>query len=193
MGVPKFPKLKLLQLWRPIILCADLWLRWGLKQSYSTCQELSNGMSHATYTQGNQGDSWLLMVRSQIANLTPGPFFGHNLCLKCPNGSWEPILDIYVPRYFQWCKKLFNPMNFDPCNRLLKIRKSIRTPIPKVGAHLGVWGFIPSIFLHSREHEMWLLGSFLAHTFTSPCLSHGPKAKVATTLGMCSANDKKVS
>jgi hypothetical protein len=35
-------------------------------------------------------------------------------------------------------------MNFDPCNCLLKIWESIGTPIPKMGVHLGVWGFIPS-------------------------------------------------
>ncbi len=35
-------------------------------------------------------------------------------------------------------------MSFDPYNRPLKIRKSIGTPIPKVGVHLGMWGFIPS-------------------------------------------------
>jgi hypothetical protein len=37
-------------------------------------------------------------------------------------------------------------MNFDPCNRLLKIEESIEILIPKVGVHLGVWGFIPSHF-----------------------------------------------
>ncbi len=37
-------------------------------------------------------------------------------------------------------------MSFDPYNFPLKIRKSIETPTPKVGAHLGVWGFIPSHF-----------------------------------------------
>jgi hypothetical protein len=35
-------------------------------------------------------------------------------------------------------------MSFDPFNCFLKIQKSIGTPIPKVGAHLGVCGFIPS-------------------------------------------------
>jgi hypothetical protein len=35
-------------------------------------------------------------------------------------------------------------MSFDPYNRYLKIRKAIGTPIPKVGTHLGMWGFIPS-------------------------------------------------
>ncbi len=39
---------------------------------------------------------------------------GHNLCLKCPNGSWEPISNIYVSRDFQWYKELFNPMGFAP-------------------------------------------------------------------------------
>jgi hypothetical protein len=55
-------------------------------------------------------------------------------------------LDIYVPKAFQRYKEFFNPMNFDPCNRPLKIWKSIETPTPKVGIHLGVWGFIPSHF-----------------------------------------------
>ncbi len=79
--------------------------------------------------------------------MTPSPFFGYNLCLKCPNGSCEPILNIYVLRFFQCYKELLNPMGFDPWNYSLKIWKSVETPTPKVGAHLGVWGFIPSHFL----------------------------------------------
>ncbi len=86
------------------------------------------------------------MVRSQINNLIFGPSFGHNLCFKDPNGSYEPILDIFVLRFFQWYKELFNPMSFDPCNRPLKIWESIKTLIPKVGAYLGVCGFISSHF-----------------------------------------------
>jgi hypothetical protein len=35
-------------------------------------------------------------------------------------------------------------MSSDPWNHLLKIWESIKTPTPKVGVHLGVWGFIPS-------------------------------------------------
>jgi len=96
MRVPKFPKLGLPQLWGPITLFANLRLRWGLKQSFSPCQKLFNGMLHVTYTQGNRVDSWLLMVGSQIGNLTHGLSFGDNLCFKCPNGSCKPILDIYV-------------------------------------------------------------------------------------------------
>jgi hypothetical protein len=51
-------------------------------------------MSHVTCTQGNPGNSRLLVVRNQIANLTPDPSFGYNLCFKCLNESHEPILDI---------------------------------------------------------------------------------------------------
>jgi hypothetical protein len=146
LGISKFSKLGLMQLWRPIHFCADLWLKWGLKQSCSPHRQLSNSMWHATFTQGNQGDFWLLMVRSQTANLTPSPSFGHNLCFDHSNGSCEPIFDIFVPRSFQWNKELHKPMGFDPCNRSLRNWKSARTPTPKVGAHLGVWGFIPSHF-----------------------------------------------
>jgi hypothetical protein len=99
---------------------------------------------HATYTQGNSDNSQLLMVGSQIANLTADPSFGHNLCLKCSNGSCKPILDIYVPRSFWWYKELINTMGFDPCNFFLRIQESIGTSTPKVGAHLGVWRFIPA-------------------------------------------------
>jgi len=95
-------------------------------------------MSHATYMQGNWVDSRFLMVRSQIANLTPGPSFGHNLCFKCPNGSCEPILDIKISINFQWYKELLEPLGFDPCNHSLNIRKSTRTPPPKVEALWGV-------------------------------------------------------
>jgi hypothetical protein len=103
-------------------------------------------MLHATFMQGNQGDSWLLVARSQIDNLTPDPSFGHNLLFKCPNWSCKPILNIYVPKDFQLYKEIFNPISFDPYNRPLKIHESIGTLTPKVRIHLGVWGFIPSHF-----------------------------------------------
>ncbi len=87
------------------------------------------------------------MAGSQIANLTPDPSFGHNLCFRCPNGSCKPILDIYVVRAFQWYKELLNPLGFNLCDHSLKIWKSIGTPTPKVETPLEVWGFIPSHFL----------------------------------------------
>ncbi len=144
MGVPKFPKLGLPQLWGTITLCENLQLRWDLKQSCSPRQELFKCMFHATCTQGNWVNFQLLVVESQTTNLTLDLFFGHNLCFICPNGSCEPILNIYISITFQWYKELFNKMGFDPCICPLKIRESIGTPTPKMGVHLGMWGFIPS-------------------------------------------------
>jgi hypothetical protein len=90
------------------------------------------------------------MVDSQIWELDSqwilAPSLGHNLCFNYPNGSCEPILDICVLRSFWWYKELFNPMGFDPYNCSLKIREFIKTPTPKVGAHLRVCRFIPSHF-----------------------------------------------
>jgi len=59
--------------------------------------------------------------------------------------------------------------------------ESIGTPTPKVGAHLRVWGFVPSHSPTPREHEMWLLVSLLTHTLTNHCLGRKPEAKVTTT------------
>jgi hypothetical protein len=90
-----------------------------------------------------------LSFKSQIDNLIPDPSFGHNLRFKSPNGSHEPILDIYIPRAFQWYKELLNPMSFDPYNCPLKIQETMITPTPKVGVHLGVW----VSFLHTLLHS----------------------------------------
>ncbi len=84
------PKLQLLWLCGGIPLCEDLQSGWGLKQSCNLCQDLSNDVLHAIFTQGNWVDTWLLVVGSQIANLILGLSFGHNLCFKCPNGSCDP-------------------------------------------------------------------------------------------------------
>jgi len=68
------------------------------------------------------------VVGSQTANLTPGPFFDHNLCCRCPNGSCKAILDIYTSRPFQWYKEHFNASCFDLCNCVLSFWESRRTP-----------------------------------------------------------------
>jgi hypothetical protein len=142
--VLKFSQLGLPWLWTPIPMCVNLWLGWGLKQSFILPRDLFNSMWHVTCTQGNWGDSWLLVVGSQIVNLTPDPCFGHNLCFKSPNGSCEPILDMYVLRAFQWYKERLNPMNFRPYIALWRFGNPFGTPTPKMGVYLGVWGFIPS-------------------------------------------------
>jgi len=181
-GVPKLPRLGSLRLWGPITLLTDLWWRWGLKQSCSLHREISNNMSHTTCTQGNRVYFLLLLLGSQIGNLTPGPSFGHNLCFKYSNEWCKPILDIYVSRAFQWYNFSSKPLSFDPYNHPLKIRESTGTLSPKVGVALGVWGFIPShsfAFLETCNMTLGLL-SWLA-TLKALCLGCESKARVATS------------
>jgi hypothetical protein len=59
-------------------------------------------------------------------------------------------------------------MSFDPCNCPLKIRKSIGTLTLKVGAHLGVWGFIPSHSHRLLKTWMWFLGFILGSHLCKP-------------------------
>jgi hypothetical protein len=66
LGVPKFLKLELLQLSRPITSWANLLLKWSLKQSCSPHQELSKDTWYVICTQVNQGNSQLLVFGSQI-------------------------------------------------------------------------------------------------------------------------------
>jgi hypothetical protein len=160
-GFPRFCK--------AITLCVDLRSRWGLKQSCSPRQGFFNGMLHATCTQGNWVDSWLLVVGSQTTNLIFGFSFGHNLCFKCPNGSCKPILDIYVSISFQWYKELLNAMSFDSCNRSLKIQEFIRTPTPKMGAPLGVWVSILTLS-HTSKLPFWPASLQALALVTSPRL-----------------------
>jgi hypothetical protein len=65
------------------------------------------------------------------------PFFGHNLCFKCPNGQCKPILDIYTLITFQWYKELFKVMSFGPFNCILKVRESIWDSNSQHGSSLG--------------------------------------------------------
>ncbi len=128
MGVPKSPRLRVSQLCGTITSSANLRSGWGLDQSCSPRQELSNGVLHVTCMQGNRVNFWLPVVGSQTANLTFGLSFGHNLCYKCPNGLCEPILDIYNSIDFQWYKERLNARCFDHCNRTLNFWESQKTP-----------------------------------------------------------------
>jgi hypothetical protein len=127
-GILKLSWFGLLGLWTFITPHPKLGSGWGLNQSCSSPWELSNGVLQFTCTHWNRVDSRLLVVRSQIINLTPGPSFDHNLCYKCPNGSCEAILDIYASRPFQRYKERFNARCFDPCNHALNFQESRRTP-----------------------------------------------------------------
>jgi hypothetical protein len=89
-------------LWEGITPRRDLGSRRGLNRSCSPRRDLSNGVSHSRIGHQERVDSRLLVVGSQIASLTPGPSFAHNLGCRCPNRKCEGIFDIYVSRPFQW-------------------------------------------------------------------------------------------
>jgi hypothetical protein len=167
MGVLKSPKLGLSQLWNPITLRADLGSRCNLMQSCNPHQELSNSMLHAVCRQINWVDSRLFLIESQIGNLTPDPSFGHNLCFKCPNEQCEPILNIYVLKYFQWYKKRHKTLSFGPWNCSLKFGSSQGLHLPKWELPWECEGSFAHTFLHSREYVMWLPGFLLAHTLAT--------------------------
>jgi hypothetical protein len=124
------------RIWSPITWRSNLGSRCDLEQSCSSCRELSNDIWHVVCIQVNWVDSWLFLVGSQIGNLTPSPSFDHNLCFKCLNEQCEPILDICVPRAFQWYKEHHKPLGFDPWNCSLKFWESTKTPL---GLHLPTW------------------------------------------------------
>ncbi len=93
-GVPKLSRVGLPGLWALISPGSNLWLEWGLNQSCSSLRELFNALLHPFCRRQEEVDSRLLVGESQIASLTPGPSFAHNLGCRCSNGSCESILDI---------------------------------------------------------------------------------------------------
>jgi hypothetical protein len=132
------------------------------------------------------------MVESPIVSSTPDLSFDHNLCFRCPNGSWEPILDIYVLIDFQWYKELFKLMGFDPCDRPLKIRKSIWDSNSQNGRSLGrVRVHALTFFCTLKSTRCDSQASFLAHNLANPCLGREPKAKVAIIWLACGEMDNK--
>ncbi len=100
-GSPEIPKVEIFAtLGAHNFVCRPL-IEMRSKEKYNLHQKLSNDKLHTTRMQRNWGGFGFLVAGSQIENLTFGLSFGHNLCFKCPNGSCEPILDIYVPKVFQ--------------------------------------------------------------------------------------------
>jgi hypothetical protein len=106
--------------------------RWGLNQNYSPRRDLSNDVLHSQFGGREEVDSWLLVVKSQIASLTPGPSFAHNLGYRCPNDQWDAIFYIYASIPFQWHQEHRNERCFGPCRWTLNIRESRRTPNPQL-------------------------------------------------------------
>ncbi len=123
-------------------------------------------MSHTTCTQGSRVNSRLLVTGSQTTNSTFDLSFGYNLCFRCPSERAH-----------------FRHLCF---NRFPKIQESIGTPTPKMGIHLGVWGFIPSHSFaffctpESMRCDPW--ASFLARNLASPYFGGKPKARVVIDL-----------
>jgi len=115
-------------------------------------------MWHTTCTQENWSDSRLLVVGSQIANLTFSPFFDHKLCFRYPNGSCEPIFDIYVPRTFHWYNELFNSMGFDFAITISRFGIPSGLQLPRWELTWECGGSFPHTLSHSHEHEIWLPG-----------------------------------
>ncbi len=93
--------------------------------------------------------------------MTPGLSFGHNLSFKYPNGSCKPILNIYVPRAFQWYNEIFNTMNFDLCNHPLKIWDSNSQTGSSLGS-VGVHSLTLSYTFGSMKYDS------RAHSWTAP-------------------------
>jgi hypothetical protein len=156
-GVLKLSCFGLLPLCGVITFCSDVGLGWGLKQTCNSRPKLFNGVSHSTCTHRGRVDSRLLAVESQIGNLIPDLFSHHNLCYRCPNGSCEPILDIYVLIAFQWYKECHNARSFDPCNWTMKFQESRWTPKfpfreceshPHTLLKVGLWHIHDKIVTH---------------------------------------------
>jgi len=74
-GVPKLSQFELPGLCEVIILCSNLRLRWGLKKTCSSHQELSNDVSHSTCTHRGWVDSRLLMVGVKLLDWLPAFLF----------------------------------------------------------------------------------------------------------------------
>jgi hypothetical protein len=94
-GLPKWSP-ETVSVWTPGTLgvhnfSPNLRLGQGLKKTCSSPWEFSNGVSHSTCTHHDQVDSQLLVVGSQIANLTPGPSFSHNLCYSVQMAHARPF------------------------------------------------------------------------------------------------------
>jgi hypothetical protein len=81
-------------LWELITLDSRIRSQRGLNQSCSPRRDLFNAVLNSQIGCRKEVDSRLLVVGSQIASLTPGPSFAHNLGYRCPNDQCEAIFDI---------------------------------------------------------------------------------------------------
>jgi hypothetical protein len=120
------------RLWELITPDCEVWSQQGLNQTCSPRRDPFNDVLHSQFGGQEEVDSRLLVVESQIVNLTSGPSFAHNLGYRCPNGQCEAIFDIYASRPFQWHQEHINARCFGHCCRTLNIQESRRTPSPQL-------------------------------------------------------------
>ncbi len=118
------------------------WITTRSKTNLCLRRDLSNAVLHSQIGHREDVDSRLLVIESQIVNLTPGPSFAHNLGCKCLNCQCKGIFNIYVSRPFQWHQEHPNARCFAPCCWALNIRESRRTPNPQL---FQVLGFTPTL------------------------------------------------
>jgi hypothetical protein len=114
-GVLKLSQVGVPGLWSNITPRSDLRSGRGLNQSCSPQRELFNAMLHSQSARRERVDSQLLVVGSQIANLTPDPSFAHNLGGRCPNDQCKAVFDICASRPFQRHQERLNARCFGPC------------------------------------------------------------------------------
>ncbi len=129
-------------LWELITPNYRVWLQQGLNQNCVPRRDLSNAMLHFQIGCREEVDSWLLVVGSQTANLTPGPSFAHNFSCRCSNDQPETIFDIYASKPFQWHQEQLNTRWFGPCCQTLNIKSPEGPQIPhfgSVGLHPHTW------------------------------------------------------
>jgi hypothetical protein len=171
---PEIVPVRVSGLWELITPDSRIRSQRGLNQSFSPRQDLSNAVSHSQIECREEVDSRLLVVGSQIANLTPGPSFSHNLGYRCPNDQCEAIFDIYASRPFQWHQEHPNARCFAPCCRALNIRESRRTPTPNFSK---CWASPPHLAKVGVRHKLciywcgwhWIYGFFLIHLEKYTC------------------------
>jgi hypothetical protein len=159
-------------LWELITPDYNVWLQRGLNQTCSPRRDLFNDVSHSRFGGQEEVDSRLLVVGSQIASLTPGPSFAHNLGCRCPNEQCEAIFDIYASRPFQWHQEHINARFFGPCCRALNIRESRRTPNPQLWK---CWASPPHLAKVGLRQETWATSLLKLPRI----LYHGAKGLVA--------------
>ncbi len=158
--VPKFIKLGLPQLWGPIILCSNLRLRWGFKQSCSPHRTFFNGMVHTTCTQGSESNSRLLVIRVKLPIWLPTLLLAITYVFSTQMGHASPFYTFAFQELSNDIRKFLIQWFLTPAIALWKFRFPLGLhwdSDSQSGSSLGsCGGSFPHILLHSWEHEMWL-------------------------------------